>query len=124
MFRNRDGETCKTGYLNYNSYGFSFAKIGSTVTLDSTRNSKAAAALGQCGTGRFRPDGGLWVQIIMTRHGWNAQWDGYAFSHVWATFGDQQENGVETVWTYSNWNPAFCDGCNGGYSSWFLLTKY
>ena len=124
MFRNSDRETCKTGYLNYNSYGFSFATIGSTTVLDSTRNSNAAAALGECGTGRFRPDGGLWVRIIMTRHGWNAQWDGYAFSHVKATFGDQQQNGMETVWTYYNWSPSFCDGCNGGYSSWFQLTKY
>ena len=122
MFRNNDGETCKTGYLNYNSYGFSFATRSRTTVLDSTRNSNAAAALGECGTGRFRPDGGLWMQVIMTRHGWNAQWDGYAFSGVQATFGDWNENGGETVWSYNNWNPTFCDGCNGGYSSWFRLT--
>ena len=123
MFRNSDGETCKTGYLNYNSYGFSFAKIRSETTLDSKRNSNAAAALGECGTGHFRPDGGLWVQVIMTRHGWNAQWDGYAFDGMKATFGDREENGWESFWSYYDWNPTFCDGCNGGYSPWFRLTE-
>ena len=123
MFKNRDKETCKTGYLNYNSYGFSFAHNGSTTILDANRDSNAASALGECVTGRFRPDGELWVQVIMTRHGWNAQWDGYVFSEVKATFGDREENGGETVWSFDNLNSTFCDGCNGGYSSWFQLTK-
>ena len=44
MFRNSDRETCKTGYLNYKSYGFSFAQIGSTTILDSITNTNGRSS--------------------------------------------------------------------------------
>ena len=115
-FRNRDWETCKTDYLNYKDYEFSFTKLGYTVTMDANTDNKAAVALVSCRLSVFRPDDELWVQIIVTRQGWNSHWDGYAFSRIEATFG-------ETVWSYHTWNPVFCDGCNLGYSSWLKLNK-
>ena len=117
MFRNGDWETCKTDYLNYEVYEFSFTNQGSTVTMDANNDIRAALALNKCQKSVFRPDDELWVQIIVTRQGWNSHWDGYAFSRIEATFG-------ETVWGYYTWNPVFCDGCNRGYSSWLKLNKF
>ena len=101
-FKNRDRQTCTTDYLNYNSYGFSFNTPGDTVTMDTDTNKHAVQALGDCLT-VFRPDDELWVQIIMTRKGWNIHHDGYAFSRIEATFG-------KTVWSYQD--NFHCDGCN------------
>ena len=57
--------------------------------------------------------------------GWNlGTWDGYAFSGFEATFGNLAENGLESVWSYNNWDPYFCDGCDyGGYSDWFPMRR-
>ena len=123
MFRNKEGETCKTDYLNYKRYGFSFARSGDFIRIDANKDRWAASALAGCSAGNFRPDEELSVQVIVTRHGWNAHWDGYALSMIKATFGNKEEHDMETVWRYTTWNPIFCDGCNEGYSSWFQLNK-
>ena len=113
-FMNRDGETCTTGYLNDNSYGFSFANPGKTVTIDKNNNLQSTNALGNCPFSVFRPDDKLWVLIDTTRQGLNfGFWNGYAFSRIEATFG-------ETVWSYQPWKPVFCDGCD---LKWLELKK-
>ena len=110
-----------TDYINDNKYGFSLAQANSLIVLDASTDPKAASALASCAAGLFRPDNELWLQVIVTRHGWNAHWDGYALSMVRATFGDENEHQHQTDWTYHTSSPVFCDGCNRGYSSWFQL---
>ena len=62
-FRNGDGATCQTDYLNRQH---SFATAGSLLSIGDS--------LGTCRSGSFRPDDELQLQIIVWRKGWNSWW--------------------------------------------------
>ena len=61
-FRNGDGATCQTDFLNRNRK-HSFATAGSLLSIGDS--------LGTCSSGSFRPDDELQLQIIVWRFGLN-----------------------------------------------------
>ena len=119
---NKRGESCTTDYINDNKYGFSLADADSEISMDALINPLAARALGNCAAGLFRPDEELRLKIDITRSGWNAHYDGYAISRIYAEFDDGEEHHYNTEWGYSTRNPVHCDGCSGGVQV-FNMTK-
>ena len=111
---NKRGESCTTDYINDNKYGFSLADADSEISMDALINPLAARALGNCAAGLFRPDEELRLKIDITRSAWNAHYDGYAISRIYAEFDSGQDSHYNTEWGYYTPRPYFCDGCSGG----------
>ena len=110
---NKRGENCTTDYINDNKYGFSLADADSEISMDALINPLAARALGNCAAGLFRPDEELRLKIDITRSAWNAHYDGYAISQIYAEFHSGDDNHYNTEWGWYTRNPFHCDGCSG-----------
>ena len=119
---NKRGESCTTDYINDNKYGFSLADADSQISMDASNNTLAARALSNCAAGLFRPDEELRLKIDINRLDWNAHYDGYAISQIYAEFDDGDDSHYNAEWGYITKSPLHCDGCSGGVQV-FNMTK-
>ena len=81
-FTNGKGEVCFTNHSSVYLSDVQTFSGGSTVVVDAERSSKEKTALGDCATGTFRPDEGLYVEILINTASFfdfSFWYDGYTF---------------------------------------------